>query len=533
MEEKIETPKKESKIGKFLNKYFHFYDLGGSMKNEIFAGISMFIVSIFLILFNMQVIHDQFYASEVYPTVYFGLYFGAVLISFIGTIVIGIIARMPLVQVSGLGMSSTIISLAGSFMGLTYGNVMAINLISSIIFVIIFAVPFLRKKIIDSIPTYVKKALPVLVGLMTCLLCLKNSNLIDTSANTFTFSIGKYLKTDMYGTIYVLTLVAVIVSFVFANKNKNGHPAFFSLFVGLAVYFVGVACYGLLNISSLQLRGFLLIVTDDNSFGLVEGIKALSTILKGNESGSIPSLFKEMWDFSSVAANGGNVVALFIQGIITFLAVGMFGSYGVCKDIEEGVLENGDACSDLVIKHKPNTDLALLTVGATNVISSFVGVMPNDLSIVNTVGKKDRAKTGLASIVSGICFFISLFTMAIIALFATDLGNSAYGHANEFSATISGVSSYIVYIVGFIASFTLIATIKKCDFSNKSEYLPLIIMVVIGLFTSNIVYGMAASSIAYLLITLFDKNSKKEISQIISSSVISALGIIVFITAII
>lgn len=112
--------------------------------------------------------------------------------------------------------------------------------------------------------------------------------------------------------------------------------------------------------------------------------------------------------------------------------------------------------------------------------------MPTDLSISNTIGKKDNAKTFLASIVSGLCFLLSMFTMAIIALFATDLGSSAYGHANEFNLTITGANSYIIYIVGFIGSLSLVSSIKNCDFKNKKEYIPLLVTSVVGLFTMNI-----------------------------------------------
>ena len=76
--------------------------------------------------------------------------------------------------------------------------------------------------------------------------------------------------------------------------------------------------------------------------------------------------------------------------------------------------------------------------------------MPTDLSISNTIGKKDNAKTFLASIVSGLCFLLSMFTMAIIALFATDLGSSAYGHANEFNLTITGANSYLFILLDLL-----------------------------------------------------------------------------------
>ena len=530
--ENVKTQPKESKIGNALNKFFHFYDLGGNMKSEIYAGISMFIVSIFLILFNMQLIHDQFYASEVYPTVYFGLYFGATLVSFLGTIAIGLIARLPLVQVSGLGMSSAIMSLVGHYAGLSYGNIMAISFVSALIYVALVAIPFVRNKILNALPSGVKKALPALVGAITAIICLKNSKIIDVSNGLNIFKIGEYFKIDMYGVICLITLLAIIVSYVFASRNEKGHPMFFSLFVGLGAYFVLIACYGLLNISSLQLRGFIVVITDDKSFGFIEGAKAFGNLLSGNESGSIAPLLKNMWDFSAVKDAGGNVFTLFLEGIVTFLAVGLFGSYGVARHVEKDVVTAREETPEKTSFKNltPSAGRALLVVSATNVIAPFLGVMPMELSAVNAVGKKDKAKTCLASFVTGLCFLVSMFTMAIFALFATSLGNSAYGHANEFAASISGVSSYIVYFVMFIASLSLMASIKDCDFTNRKEYLPMLLTIIVGFFTMNIAYGVGSGALAYLVLELLDlKNTKKQnLDKIISSSVLGLVALVVF-----
>lgn len=157
--------------------------------------------------------------------------------------------------------------------------------------------------------------------------------------------------------------------------------------------------------------------------------------------------------------------------------------------------------------------------------------MPTDLSISNTIGKKDNAKTFLASIVSGLCFLLSMFTMAIIALFATNLGSSAYGHANEFNLTITGANSYIIYIVGFIGSLSLVSYIKNCDFKNKKEYIPLLVTSVVGLFTMNIALGMGMGCLVYLFMMLLDKNENKKdnLPTLIGSSLFRIIGILLFV----
>ena len=119
----------------------------------------------------------------------------------------------------------------------------------------------------------------------------------------------------------------------------------------------------------------------------------------------------------------------------------------------------------------------------------------------------------------------------LLLFFATDLGSSAYGHANEFNLTITGVNSYIIYIVGFIGSLSLVSSIKNCDFKNKKEYIPLLVTSVVGLFTMNIALGMGMGCLVYLFMMLLDKNENKKdnLPTLIGSSVFVILLFVIII----
>ena len=135
--------KKHSGLSRILNKYFHHIDRGGSMKSEITAGCLMCILSVCGMFMNMQLITTMTvsgpYAGATVEQIaangeiIAGTYFISMLIAFLGSLAIGLIARLPLVQVSGLGLSTVMISLVGTKSGLTYYNLLAVCFVSAIL----------------------------------------------------------------------------------------------------------------------------------------------------------------------------------------------------------------------------------------------------------------------------------------------------------------------------------------------------------------------------------------------------------------
>ncbi len=80
------------------------------------------------------------------------MYFISMLTAFAGSLLIGLIARLPLVQVSSLGLGTVLISLAGTASGLTYYNLLAVSMVSSLLCTVLLAVPGLWGTIWKHIP---------------------------------------------------------------------------------------------------------------------------------------------------------------------------------------------------------------------------------------------------------------------------------------------------------------------------------------------------------------------------------------------
>ena len=105
------------------------------MKREVVAGISVFLISVCVLLMNTRIICETLGSDR---AGYAGAYLAATIVSFVGTMLLGFVCNLPLVQVSSLGLSTAFISLLGAQNGLTYYNLLAVFFVGAIVYVVVW-----------------------------------------------------------------------------------------------------------------------------------------------------------------------------------------------------------------------------------------------------------------------------------------------------------------------------------------------------------------------------------------------------------
>lgn len=108
---------KNEKINNFKNKVDKFYGVsekGSSFKVEIIAGIATFLAMAYILIVNPN---NILFATGIndprWSSIFIATAFGAV----IGTLLMSILAKMPLAQAPGLGLNSAIGGLIGGGAG--------------------------------------------------------------------------------------------------------------------------------------------------------------------------------------------------------------------------------------------------------------------------------------------------------------------------------------------------------------------------------------------------------------------------------
>lgn len=127
--------KEPSKVYKAVDRYFGFTERGTNIKTEIYAGILMFVEVACFMMVSAFMIQSNTGFAQYYP-----VYFATVLISVISSVLMGVICNVPFVQSVSLGLIMLIVSIFGRYTGLTYANIMAIALVSNLIYLAVMLV---------------------------------------------------------------------------------------------------------------------------------------------------------------------------------------------------------------------------------------------------------------------------------------------------------------------------------------------------------------------------------------------------------
>lgn len=507
-----------SKIGIALNKFFHFYERGSSVKQEIGAGFSVFLISICALFMNVQILTGAF-GNDKIP--YAGLYLGATIVSFIGTLLLGVVCNLPLIQVASLSLSSVFISILGANTGLTYANLLAITFISAVVYLLLTALPGVKKFVFHMLPNSVRNALPVSIGLYVVYTALDKMGIIDG------FALSS-LSDDALGGAAIapyvrLCVFAGIIGFVIMLflKRRGSKTSALSAFLisTCAFYLIAALAHGI-PFGYVFTQNRIWIGVNPDPLG------EMYTIGLGLKELQLTKVFIEGFDFSAFTAAGGNIYLLFLQGILTFLFLGMYESEGavIGADLNNKIIEDGS--------YEKASARFLAVNAVTNVIAPIFGSAPVSIGKQSAVAVNDGGKTGLTSIVCAIGYLLVMLTWVPYAIFATYTASvPEYGHAGFVFPNIIRASFQVADAVMLVIGLMMLRGFKAFDASEFSETIPFAVTVIGGLFTKNIAYGTAFGVMAFTFLKLVSFKKEEIKSITVPATVLTVLATILIIMA--
>lgn len=548
-----------SGISLALNRYFHHLDRGGTLGGEITAGIIMFFLSICVIFMNMQVVANAIngevtlVSSPANATniavslTYAQIYAGSILVAIVGSLLIGLVAKLPFTQLSLMGLCSSLLCLVGTGAGLTYENLLFVNFIAAVIYTVAAAVPDARAFFYKAMPQAVRKGLPVAVGLIFAYTALKMSGIVSTTEvavgagksqyvtliNGFTaFSSGR--KLVVYG--FIGAIVAMLL-YILLRILKRKHAALLSLLGGTIVFFaVDAVLAGVDTANTDSILNFGRIWMAAGSQASQETPFADSYLTYfGKAIGAIfANLGNVITKGSDFGGYSGNTILLVINGVLGYLFMGMYGAEGIVLAAEdelnadaesavEGAMTDVAAASGKIdVRSADGMKMAWLCNAVTNVIAPFLGVGAVSFGLPSLAAAKDRGKSGIASIVACVGYVISLFIMAFPVLLATTtyaVGSMnqwnyfAYGNGG-FVYLMQEASFAIADVVMVCVGVSTLTNLKKWNWKNVVEWIPALSCAVVAVLFTNVVLGVACGMILYVVLAaVFGKEGRQKVEM--------------------
>lgn len=479
--------KRQSALSRNLDKVFHFTERGSSLGSEIGAGVSAFFIAVCALVMNTQII-GQAYGN------YAGSYLAVTLICLVGTVLLGVVCNLPLVQSAHMGLSAVLISMLGVDTGLTYANLMAVTFVAAVLYLAVVLTPA-KKLLVDALPDGVKKALPVGVGLYVALTALKNAGILN-AAGTVTHA----SDLTILNTYYFWLMIAAVLVFVLLKAFGRRKPALATfgiligcMWVGGILFFMEQFIGGQTAATVVYERINLVVATDGASpYNIGAGLQSLH----------IGELFTQGFDFSGYT---GNVPLLFIQGVLTFLCLGLYTNLGSVKGAAAAGEYDGR-------EYASKAEGKALAVGAAmNVVAPVLGASPTSIGTQSAVGTTDGGRTGLTSLTAALGFLIAAFSWIFIMLFAT----GTHGVGMWIEATETKLAAYVqdtfvfADLIMALVGASMLKGFRALDASKLTETVPFAAAVIGAGLMGNIALGVALGCVSYVICKAAGKDRRE------------------------
>lgn len=418
-----------------MEKFFKLKENGTTVGREIVGGITTFLAMVYILAVNPGIL------GECGNGMTFGAVFTATAIaSGIATLVMAFIANLPVALAPGLGLNAFFTFSVVFGMGCTWQFALTAVFVEGIIFILlsIFGV---REAIIKSIPTSLKKAVAAGIGLFITIIGLANAGIISTETGT-------------------------LIGFVnFTAENKAAIVSVIGLILTIVLYVMKVP------------GSILLAIIITTIVGIPFGVTSVPQNGSPVSAPSSPLLFKFAFGeaFSSSA-----MLLKFIVVLFTFLFTDIFDTIGTLL----GVAEQGNLKDES--GNVKNVKGALLADSVGTVVGACLGTSTVTSFVESTSGVAAGARTGLASVVTGILFLLSLFLTPLFALIP------------------AAATAPALIFVGFL----MIKSVTEIDFGDPTEGIPAFITIMVMPFSYSISKGIAWGMISYVITKCAGKKSK-------------------------
>lgn len=412
-----------------MEKLFHIKERGSTVSKEIIGGITTFLAMAYILAVNPGILSG---AGMEFNSVFTATAVSAC----IATLVMAFCANLPVALAPGLGLNAFFTYSVVLGMGCTWQFALTAVFVEGIIFIVI-SIFGIREAIIKSIPTNLKKAVSVGIGLFITIIGLSNAGICTTSTGTL---IG------------------------FENLNLL-HPTALVFVIGLLITIV---------LWVLKVPGAVLIsIAITTIIGIPFGVTTIGENWSPLATPAAPYLFKFEWT--------GALSIKFLVVLLTFLFTDLFDTLGTLM----GVAEQAD------LKDKDgnivNAKGALMADSIGTVVGACLGTSTVTSFVESTSGVAAGARTGLASVVTGILFLSALFFNPVFAIIP------------------ACATAPALVFVGFL----MLKNVCGIDFEDPTEGIPAFITIMTMPFAYSISKGIMWGMITYVFVKLVTKKYKE------------------------
>ncbi|QES44534.1 MFS transporter [Streptomyces venezuelae] len=424
----------------WLDRYFHISRRGSTVAREVRGGITTFMAMAYIVLLNPLILSGKDAAGDTMGQK--ALITATALAAAVTTLLMGFVGKVPLALAAGLSVSGVISSQVAPEM--TWPQAMGMCVMYGVV-IMLLVVTGLREMIMNAIPLALKHGITMGIGLFIAIIGLVKGGFVHPGKAT-PLSLGP--AGELSGWPVLLFAGTLLLIFMLQARNTPG-----AILIGIVTGTVIAVVLNALDVidpkqwanGAPELHGSAISSPDFSLIGEVEF----------GGWGEVGAMTVGMIVFTLVLAG-------FFDAMATIIGVGTEANLADDKG------------------RMPGLSKALFIDGAGGAIGGVAGGSGQTVFVESATGVGEGARTGLASVVTGLFFAACLFFTPLTAIVPQEVASAA------------------LVVIGAM----MMMNARHVDWADRATAIPVFLTVVLMPFTYTITTGVAAGVISWVAIKI-------------------------------
>jgi adenine/guanine/hypoxanthine permease len=428
-----------------FDRYFELSARRSTLVRELRGGLTTFFTMAYIVVLNPIILSGADVDGNSLP--FASVAAVTALIAGVMTILMGVVGRYPFALATGLGINAIVAVFAAT--QLSWPEIMGLVVLEGLLITVLVLTGF-RRAVFEAIPPQLKTAIAVGIGFFLTIIGLADAGVIRPGIPLISFGVGGQLA----GWPLLVFVIGLLLTSVLVVRRVKG-----ALLIGIVVSTV-------LAIIVEEIADIGVRVGEDNPRGW-----ALQLPRWPDEMVSAPDLslignFSLFGGFERI----GVVAALLI--VFSIMIADFFDTVGSVTAVgAEGDLLDED-------RNLPKSQPVLLIDSLAAAAGGAGSVSSNTTYIESAAGVADGARTGLASIATGVLFLIAMFFSPLVQIVPSEAAAPA------------------LVIVGAL----MISQVRHLVWDDLSLAIPAFLTIALMPFTYSITNGIGAGVISFVVL---------------------------------
>ncbi len=440
-----------------VDRYFRISERGSTVGQEVRGGVVTFFTMAYIVVLNPLILG---FAADVDGNYLGGgsvpggglaaIAAGTALVAGVLTILMGVVANYPLALATGLGLNAFLaFSIAGQ---MTWADAMGLIVIEGVLILVLVLTGF-RTAVFRAVPAELKVAISVGIGLFIALIGFVDAGFVTRIPGGTTVPVQLGSDGNLSGWPVLVFIGGLLLMVALWVRKVRG--AILISIVVMTVVAVVVEAIGDLGRVSEKAGGWAL------------------TVPAWPDTFHAPD-FGTLGEFNLLGSwNQVGVVTVLLL-VFSLLLADFFDTMGTMTAIgAEAKLLDEEGMP-------PNAARILAVDSVAAIAGGAAGVSSNTSYIESAAGVGEGARTGLASVVTGLLFLLTIFLSPLVAMIPSEAAVPA------------------LVLVGFL----MMQQVTGIAWDDLEVAIPAFLTIVLMPFTYSITVGIGAGFVSYVFLKL-------------------------------